>query len=111
MVPLVLQDLSFLLSRAACVNIRPELPTQAGHEEMRAHRSQKIGTSKTGSLKVSDQECINCFRHAGDASTSAESALMAGKFLRHVEQIDTCIRDNTGNDNKRDYPEESTECT
>src|SRR4051794_28420480 len=33
--------------------------------------------------------------------------LVPSEFLRYVDQIDTFIRDNSRNDDKRDYPEES----
>ena len=46
-------------------------------------------------------------RSGRDDSNFKIADLVPSKFLRYLDQIDTFIRDNSRNDDKRDYPEES----
>ena len=48
---------------------------------------------------------VDAFPKRGQTANLAR--LVPSKFLRYVDQIDTFIRDNSRNDDKRDYPEES----
>ena len=48
---------------------------------------------------------VDAFPKRGESANLAR--LVPSKFLRYLDQIDTFIRDNSRNDDKRDDPEES----